>query len=373
VSVALHGNLSDFGIAEVFQLIGQQRKTGLLEIKGEEQAVRLAFDDGAVVWASPVGSTEFAVLGDRLVRCGLITRETLDEVIRESESSARQLPMLLVENGAVAEADIEEISELLSRETIFEVMRWTGGSFHFSAQTIHHSVAPEKLLAAEQILMDGLRMLDEWQTFHAYVPSDDCVFGRTGQLDAYRHKVKNEGGPEAEQVDRVYQLIDGRLTARRVIDLSRLGTFEATRVLAELRKTGVIAPVEDKSPRRSQQRGRPRIALGVALRWTFAMALPLVLLSLLVGAGLQMRRLAAETSELQVVRTPFEDARVRFERLRLQNALEAQRFLTGEWPSDLSDASALAPLGDFVMAPADLPAYYYQAQESGVLLLAPVR
>ena len=31
MAVALRGNLQDFGIAEVFQLIGQQRKTGTLE------------------------------------------------------------------------------------------------------------------------------------------------------------------------------------------------------------------------------------------------------------------------------------------------------------------------------------------------------
>ena len=63
MSVALHGNLKDFGIAEVFQLIGQQCKTGLLEISGDTQKVQLAFDEGRVVWASPVGNSEFAVLG----------------------------------------------------------------------------------------------------------------------------------------------------------------------------------------------------------------------------------------------------------------------------------------------------------------------
>jgi hypothetical protein len=30
VSVGLSGNLQDFGLADVFQLIGQQRKTGVL-------------------------------------------------------------------------------------------------------------------------------------------------------------------------------------------------------------------------------------------------------------------------------------------------------------------------------------------------------
>jgi hypothetical protein len=39
VSVALRGNLRDFGISEVFQLIGQQRKTGVLEIAGPDERV----------------------------------------------------------------------------------------------------------------------------------------------------------------------------------------------------------------------------------------------------------------------------------------------------------------------------------------------
>ena len=55
MSVALHGNLRDFGIGEVFQLIGQQQKTGLLEVQNEEVRLRIAFDTGAVVTGDRVG------------------------------------------------------------------------------------------------------------------------------------------------------------------------------------------------------------------------------------------------------------------------------------------------------------------------------
>ncbi|MCP4038759.1 MAG: DUF4388 domain-containing protein, partial [bacterium] len=44
MGVALNGNLQDFGIAEVFQLIGQQRKTGMLNISHAGREVCLAFD-----------------------------------------------------------------------------------------------------------------------------------------------------------------------------------------------------------------------------------------------------------------------------------------------------------------------------------------
>ncbi len=97
--VSLRGNLQDFGIAEVFQLIGQQRKTGVLEIDGPSR-VRLAFDEGAVVWAAVAMKREHEALGQMLVRCGLLTRERLAESLKKSGNTAQSLPALLVPGAA---------------------------------------------------------------------------------------------------------------------------------------------------------------------------------------------------------------------------------------------------------------------------------
>lgn len=375
MAVALHGNLKDFGIAEVFQLIGQQRKTGLLEITGESQRVQLAFDAGAVVWAAPVGKTEFAVLGDRLVRCGLVTRATLAEMIHESETSARPLPALLVQNAAVAQEDLEQISELLSRETIFEVMRWTGGSFHFTAQAIHHTVPPEKLLGAEQILMDGLRMLDEWQTFQSAVPDDEMVFHRIGRLDVYRQQVQVQAGGRAhsEATDRVFQLVDGRLPVRRIIDLSRLGTFEATRILAELRQAGLIAPVEGRRARAIRPKARVALPVGAALRGIAASVVPMALLAGVTWLAMQGRPVAGALSGDPILQRPLEAAVAQFERRRIENALEASRYLTGRWPEGPADARAWAAVETMALAPESADAYYFARREGAIVLLAPER
>ena len=47
---------TDFGIADVFQLIGQQRKTGILELTGSSTRVQLVFDNGLVVSAAPTSA-----------------------------------------------------------------------------------------------------------------------------------------------------------------------------------------------------------------------------------------------------------------------------------------------------------------------------
>jgi hypothetical protein len=165
VSVGLHGNLRDFGIAEVFQLIGQQRKTGVLELLHGDESVEFVFDRGAVVSAAPVGSRPHEALGEMLVRCGQLTRERVDELYQICEDGAHVLPLMAVAREWLLRTELFEIEDLLTRETFFAVLRWADGSFRFRAQEVEHPRRLDDLLGAEQILMDGLRMMDEWQSF----------------------------------------------------------------------------------------------------------------------------------------------------------------------------------------------------------------
>jgi hypothetical protein len=366
---ALNGNLRDFGIAEVFQLIGQQAKTGMLEIQDGARCFHLFFDSGAVVWASPAGVSDHSELGDRLVRCGLLTRERLADLTSECESSARSLPTLAVSVGAVSKTDIEQIRDLLTRETIFEVLRWTQGSFRFVAQPISHDRPPEALLGAEQILMEGLRMVDEWQTFAAQVPTPDMVFQRVGRFEVYRQKTQGDARRRLSEAEAVFELVDGRLSCQRVIDLSRLGTFDATRVLSELRTGGCIEPVHPSLTRRVPSPAASSLPASRKIRSVLAAALPLAMLALAVSLVFQAP--PEPEAELAIERSPIEAARLEFEKRRLRHAVEAERFLHGEWPSDLRGAAMTGLVAEDSLARPPHDAYYYARRADELLLLAP--
>ena len=63
--MALKGTLRDFSLADIFQLIGIQRKTGVLTLKSDKDVVTVSFVDGNVVaadslqdcWSSPPGGS----------------------------------------------------------------------------------------------------------------------------------------------------------------------------------------------------------------------------------------------------------------------------------------------------------------------------
>jgi hypothetical protein len=370
VSVGLHGNLADFGIAEVFQLIGQQRKTGVLELLRGDESVQFLFDRGAVVSAAPVGTRPHAALGEMLVRCGQLTRERVDELYRECDAGAHVLPLLAVASGWITQSQILEIEDLLTRETFLAVLRWTAGSFRFLAQEVEHPRRFGDLLGAEQILMDGLRMMDEWQSLSELVPSEDLVFRRSGGVEAYlNHLKESASGPPPNQVERVFALVDGRLTARRIIDLSRLGTFDATRILAGLRSGGASEPVYAAKPRRRYAASLSfGFSRGQLWGWIGGL-LPLSLLLLVAFAS--MNRIQPAASEgFAIRRDALAAARAAYAARRVRHALEDHRLATGRHPRELAELRALPP--GALASPGGRP-YYYAPRDAGAVLLAPER
>jgi hypothetical protein len=365
MSIALRGNLRDFGISEVFQLIGQQRKTGVLEIAGEDQRIQLRFDAGAIVSAEPVGGHPDAALGDLLTRVGWLTRERLAELVRQRRDHLQSLSTLLTGQGDLSASQVEEIEDLLTQESLFTVLRWQEGSFHFLAQAVEHDRPPMKLLGAEQVLMDGMRMVDEWQTFADRVPTEDTIFQRIASFESRSGQLPDSRRRDAE---RLHLMVDGRLSARRLIDLSRLGTFEGTRLLAQLCDLALIEAVATKPVVRPRLRA-PALP-GSPLRLVMASLLPLLFL----GALLWLPGLTAPPASGGGPRIEHDWKARAWSSLsarRTLRAVEAHRLVVGRWPADLAELVELGWLPASALTGEEGHPYYYARRGGAYVLLAP--
>jgi hypothetical protein len=362
MSVALHGNLRDFGIGEVFQLIGQQQKTGVLDVTGDGERVRIAFDRGAVVWGEPAGPYEHAALADSLVRSGLVSPERLLKLERSVQDGEGDL-LTLVSRSELGEAQLHEAVALLTQNTMFTLLRWTQGSFHFTAQPVAGEGDAGRAIPAEQILMDGLRMVDEWRTFDADARDFDTVWRRSEAFDLFRERAQGDSPTRLSRAERVFSHVDGRAPARRVIDLARLGEFEGAYWLSRLRRAGVIEPLARASAGPSR---RARLALAGAPLASLRVAAPfalaaLAVLGLVVQRGRE-REAGASTARLERA------AHASFERALARNAVEAYRFRYGRWPADVAQAvrELRGPL-----APPEPGAYYFAQRGDDFVVLLP--
>ena len=362
MTVALHGNLRDFGIGEVFQLIGQQQKTGVLEVMGEGARVRIAFARGSVVWGEPTGPYEHAALGDLLVRSGLIAPARLLQLEKGVQDGEGDLSALIARQGELGDADLHAAIELLTQNTMFMLLRWTQGSFHFTAQPVAGEGDAAYSTPAEQILMDGLRMVDEWRTFDADAREFETVWRRSEAFALFRDRAEGEAAARIARAERVFGQVDGRAPARRVIELARLSDFEGAYWLSRLRRAGVIEPLARATASPSLRAslsfgGAPLASLRVAV--PFALA-ALAVLALVAQRGRE-RELPAGLAALDRA------AAASFERALARNAVEAYRFRHGQWPAELADA--LRALPEPLAAGRAGPYYFAQRGDTFVVLL----
>ena len=169
--MALRGTLGDFGLPDIFQLVGHQQKTGILLLKDRELEVRISFVEGNVVKAEQSSRDRADLLGNIMVRAGVITEAQLESALSTQQRTLRRLGDILIEMNAVDRATLKELARLQTTETIYRLFMWRKGTYEFTATPVDYDEQSYEPIRAENILMEGFRMVDEWPSVRKIVPS----------------------------------------------------------------------------------------------------------------------------------------------------------------------------------------------------------
>jgi uncharacterized protein DUF4388 len=410
--VALTGTLKDFGIAEILQLIGQQAKSGVLHLKGKSEEIHILWADGNVVRAEQAGRKAKERLGGLLVRAGLLSEEQLKQALETQQRTLRRLGTVLVELGMVTKDDLREITALQTTETVYKLFHWKSGTYEFEPGAVDWDRETVTPLRAESVLMEGFRQVDEWPMIRRKITSAAMTFERLkappseperpqrtvtrslsggqrleaglgddveaafGALEAGQKPSRDDAGAIGEVERRVFELAEPGRTVERIIDLSRLGEFEACKALFTLLNLEYLTPVAPSRARRADE-GYTR-GLGQRLREGASRVLATVAIAAaLAGLGYWLNERGLGLGESPSGR-PYRDNGLqrflaRYQSARLANALEIYRLERGEYPPDLG---ALVDAG--IVAARDLrfpwsqPYHYRRTAEGGFVLLPPV-
>src|SRR5262245_11179985 len=132
--MALEGTIKDFGLPDIFQLIGLQRKTGILTLKNEKDDVVVTFEGGMVVNADSSAKRLEDRLGNVLVKQGKISKERLDEALQMQKATLQRLGHVLVTQNYITDKDLKEALTVQVSQLVFRVFRWRDGMYHFAPQ-----------------------------------------------------------------------------------------------------------------------------------------------------------------------------------------------------------------------------------------------
>jgi hypothetical protein len=250
--MALQGTLKDFSITEIIQLIGQQLKTGVLRIRRGKNIVEIYFVDGMIVHVYSNYRGEKDLIGEILVKAQLITEEQLERVLRIQKETLKYLGEILVELQLLTKEDVLKVISTQIYETIYDLFWWEDGIFNFDLKLVESYKKIPFALSTEQVLLNILRMVDEWSEIEKKIFSPHLVFKKTlapegKSVDALSPQTYLKEKLTSEQ-ELIYNLVDGTRTVQEIIDRSLLGKFNASEILLDLLEMGLIEIVGVSTP-----------------------------------------------------------------------------------------------------------------------------
>ena len=273
--MALEGTLKDFSLADIFQLIGLQKKTGVLTLTNVKEEARILFMNGMVVGADTNSQKLENHLGHVLVQSNRISQEELEEVLVIQSHTLQRLGQVLIQKGFIKPEDLRDSLQIQTTQIIYRLFRWQDGEYHFQQEKfVDYDQENFSPITSESILMEGVRMLDEWPMIEQIIPSFDVLLEKTPKgasvrivqdrdfsleasagesFDALLDNVLSDEDPEEVQPEmqdklereqeRILQLVEGVTIVQDIIDRSGSNEFETCRVLYDLVNMGYLRRV----------------------------------------------------------------------------------------------------------------------------------
>ena len=259
--MALQGDIKDFSVVDILQLLYQQQKSGILSIAEKDNEAEVLFDRGMVVSASLKRKAEAQNLGEMLVKANLITRKHLETALQTQKETLKKLGDILIESGYISIIDLRQFLKLQTHETIFKLLSWKRGNYNFNQRLITYDKKAIEPINTEHFLMDSLRMIDELPDLMTKVYSYNLVFEKMPGADEEIHiwKVEDHGEPVDEhsifaeektfakdqkvisvEEKKVFGLVDGTRTVKHIINIGRLGEFETIKALVSLMEKRLV-------------------------------------------------------------------------------------------------------------------------------------
>lgn len=232
--MALEGDLRDFQLPDILQMVALQQKTGILTVQGEQDIIAVSFLRGSVVAADALNQTVEDGLGRILVQERLVRQDLFSSIAAEHQAGGERLVDLLLMRGALSRPQLLHALRLQTMRMLVQLLRWKEGEFKFYAGEEVSFEEGFDPIAVEELMM---RAFDELGPAlladHAGVPAPEAVFEPALPMPPFRVHGRDPEEPEGQESARwisdaearLLAMLDGRASGRELA--ARIGLEEA--------------------------------------------------------------------------------------------------------------------------------------------------
>jgi len=238
--VALEGNLKDFSLEDMFRLLQTGAKTGTLHVDGPSEAV-VCFRDGEVLFAGTAGGNEPAA--KRLVNAGIVSEKQVRQAqglmkIQKKDRAGRKLGQILVDEGYLEAAVIEQFVRDQVADALFDLLRWEEGELRFVPDEACADGDLGISVPVDSVLTDAAKRLELWNKIKEKIPSLDTRFAMASGPGARNGEINLK--------PREWMLLcylHGSRSVRELVELTGYSDFETARILYGMYAGGLIGRV----------------------------------------------------------------------------------------------------------------------------------
>jgi hypothetical protein len=258
-TLILEGNLANLFVPDVLSFFNAIRKTGRSDFFQGHWEVNIYWKNGEIVFAT--SNREEDSLGKFLLRNGKITKEQYEESQKYLKPGTKH-GKVLIKLGFITPKDLWWGVKEQVLEIIYQLFSWKEGKFLFfetKEEDFHQRIFLD--LNTTNIIMEGVRRLDEWKLIKEKIPGPEVVFQKVPQEEEY---INNLNLNDLER--KALSLVDGKRNIFDIIQELNLSEFETHKILYSLHIAQLIAPISKPIEIKYDEEDKPNL-LKVALRY----------------------------------------------------------------------------------------------------------
>ncbi|PKL52275.1 MAG: hypothetical protein CVV37_02175 [Nitrospira bacterium HGW-Nitrospira-1] len=233
--IILSGDISDFSLFDIFQLIDTAKATGKLFIHAHTMSSEIYFEQGNIVYASTSRGEKAVLTGDLLEKRKNIPKEVFNQVVRKAKETGVPILRAFINEGVLTANDITAILKERIEAAIYSTMELEDGNFFFEKIPVPDNLSDISIrLNASQLILEGARRVGE-KSFAAKMFEDDNIVFIRFMSDGAMEDITLE-----ENELKIFSLIDGKRKLVDIVNMAGIEINEAKRIFHTLTRVGIL-------------------------------------------------------------------------------------------------------------------------------------
>ncbi|NLD92658.1 MAG: DUF4388 domain-containing protein [Fibrobacter sp.] len=237
--MVLSGTLKEFILADVFQLLTQQKITGKLILNDGRSDGVVVFKNGLIVGAETEDEKFITKLSMYLTEVKLQPPEIVKGHISSFEDDIDGLTKDIIAKELLTKNEMTAFGESVLEDIICSLFQWKHGTYQFnSLRTVDSFTVCDISFPIENVVMEAMRRVDEWNRMITVI-SEDMIF----KPDEKPSDITDELNPDPIKLPAYYLFtkIDGKLNVKQLFQTTCLTQYKVYEALATLLQSHKIS------------------------------------------------------------------------------------------------------------------------------------